>query len=179
VQFVTFKRDERGLKALKWWRNACLEWCYNRFENGRFGDQKYLDDWPARFEGVHVLKHFGGGLAPWNMQQYSFEEKRGALTGTALNTGEKFEVIFFHFHSLMFVSSDYFSPRPYYERNDSVITLLFKPYVETIKHIRSQYPFIEKEERYLHGWSYCKYMMETFIRRGFKERHYKRLLNGY
>jgi hypothetical protein len=177
VQFVTFKKDKRGLEALNWWRKACLEWCYNRFENGKFGDQKYLDDWPVRFEGVHVLKHLGGGVAPWNMQQYSFKQENGKLMGQVLNTGEKFEVIFFHFHSLTFVSPNYFSPRPYYQRNDSAITLLFNPYVKTIKFIRKEYPSVEKEEQYLRGWIYCKYLAETFIRRGFKEFHYKRLLH--
>lgn len=177
VQFVTFRNDERGLTALQWWRKACLEWCYNRFEDGKFGDQKYLDDWTERFEGVHVLKHLGGGLAPWNMQQYSFECINGKLTGLELSSGKRFEVIFFHFHSLTFVSPRFFSPRPYYQRNDAAITFLFNPYAKAIGNIREQYPPVKEAERYLHGRAYCKYLAETFIRRGFKEFHYIKLLH--
>ncbi len=68
VEWITFRRDPNGLEALTWWRERCLEWCYDRFEDGRYGDQKYLDDWPTRFRGVHVLEHLGGGLAPWNVE---------------------------------------------------------------------------------------------------------------
>jgi hypothetical protein len=177
VQFVTFKNDGRGLTALQWWRKACLEWCYNRFEDGRFGDQKYLDDWIERFEGVHVLEHLGGGIAPWNMQQYSFERDNGVLTGLELISDKRFDVIFFHFHSLTFVSPGYFSPRPYYRRNDSVISLLFKPYIKKIRSIREQYAPVKQEERYLSGWKAFKYIVEVFVRRGFREIHYIKLLH--
>ena len=100
VQFMTFKNNANGLKILKWWRNACLEWCYNRIEDGKFGDQKYLDDWTTRFQGVHELQHLGGGVAPWNMQQYEFKYENGQVMGVELKTGIKFPIVFFHFHSL-------------------------------------------------------------------------------
>lgn len=100
VQFVTFKNDVNGMKVLNWWRNACIDWCYDRMEDGKFGDQKYLDDWTTKFEGVHELEHLGGGIAPWNVQQYSFEEVNSKLVGKELCTGKKFDVIFYHFHAL-------------------------------------------------------------------------------
>ena len=72
VQFITFKNDIYGLEALTWWKDQCIIWCYNRHENGKFGDQMYLDDWTTRFRKVHVMQHLGGGLAGWNISQYDF-----------------------------------------------------------------------------------------------------------
>lgn len=95
VQFVTFRRDERGLGALHWWHARCLEWCYDRVEDGKFGDQKYLDDWPERFAGVHVLQHPGGGLAPWNAGRYALAAAPG---GGVLVDGA--ELVFHHYHGL-------------------------------------------------------------------------------
>jgi len=99
VQFITFKNDSNGLEVLNWWRNACNEWCYNRYEDGKFGDQKYLDDWTTRFRGVHVMNHLGGGLAPWNIQQYKLiEKKENRLFFKTKKENCKFEAIFYHFH---------------------------------------------------------------------------------
>lgn len=100
VQFSSFKNDEHGLKTLRWWRNACLDWCYAREEDGKFGDQKYLDDWPARFSGVHALGHLGGGVAPWNAELYEFTRSNGRIHGKEKTTGRSFDVVFFHFHYL-------------------------------------------------------------------------------
>ena len=87
------------MKVLRWWRNACLDWCYNRYEDGKFGNQKYLDDWTTRFEGVHELEHFGGGVAPWNMQQCMFYKKDGMVIVHEKMTGNELPLVFFHFHA--------------------------------------------------------------------------------
>jgi lipopolysaccharide biosynthesis glycosyltransferase len=102
VQFVTFKNDVNGLTALRWWRERCLEWCYAYYEDGKFGDQLYLDDWTERFDGVHVLEHPGGGLAPWNVQQYDFFHRKNRLWGREKKTGNEFPAVFYHFHYLRF-----------------------------------------------------------------------------
>ena len=95
VQFLPFRRDERGLTTLNWWHDRCIEWCYYRLEDGKLGDQKYLDDWPERFPGVHVLQHSGGGLAPWNISQYDVHEGPG---GRVLVDDDP--LVFFHYHRL-------------------------------------------------------------------------------
>lgn len=98
VQYVTFKNDKNGKTVLEWWRNACLEWCYHRLEDGKFGDQKYLDDWTERFDGVHVMENLGGGIAPWNVSQYEIFNDNGKLFGKELSSGNIFSAIFYHFH---------------------------------------------------------------------------------
>lgn len=59
VQFVYFKNDTEGMKALNWWKDQCINWCFARFEDGKFGDQKYLDYFPDYFKNVHFVKHRG------------------------------------------------------------------------------------------------------------------------
>ena len=94
VQFVTFCRDSEGIRAANWWRDRCNEWCYARCEDNKFGDQKYLDDWPDRFKRVHVVQSLGSGLAPWNAARYQIT-KVGSKTMV-----EKDLLVFYHFHQL-------------------------------------------------------------------------------
>ncbi|UFS69728.1 hypothetical protein LPW11_17760 [Geomonas sp. RF6] len=99
VQFVTFRNDRRGREALDWWCERTLEWCHDRLEDGRFGDQKYLDDWLERFEGVRVSSHIGAGVANWNVRQYRVAGSSEAPTVDGV------PVLFFHFHMVkLFVS---------------------------------------------------------------------------
>jgi hypothetical protein len=104
VQFVTFKSDEKGLEVLNWWKQACIEWCYDRYEDGKFGDQKYLDDWPKRFAGIYDLPNEGAGLAPWNIQQYEIVSNEPLLVRSR-TTLQDWPVVFYHFHWLRFLSS--------------------------------------------------------------------------
>jgi hypothetical protein len=70
IQFMVFIRNE-GESVRKWWEDRCIEWCYNRFEDGKFGDQKYLDSWPELFnDKVHVLSNKELLLAPWNATRF-------------------------------------------------------------------------------------------------------------
>lgn len=94
VQFVMFRRDSQGLQALKWWRDRCIEWCFARVEDNKFGDQKYLDDWTERFAGVHVVQNLGAGVAPWNSAQYSLKKIEDQVYI------EDKLLIFYHFHAL-------------------------------------------------------------------------------
>lgn len=110
VQIMTFKHDINGIKVLSWWREACIEWCYARAEDGKFGDQKYLDDWTTRFEGVHVLENMGGDVAPWNVQQYDL-------------CNHNFNLILYHFHSYKLLENDKIECGKY-KLNSDVINIL-------------------------------------------------------
>lgn len=93
VGFLAFRNDSYGRDCLHWWRERCLEWCYDRVEDGRFADQKYLDDWPVRFRQVVALQHKGAGLAPWNIDDYSLVYRKGRVLVDSQ------PLVFFHFHS--------------------------------------------------------------------------------
>jgi len=72
VQFMTFKRNS-GETVRKWWQDRCVEWCFARFEDGKFGDQKYLDDWPERFSTqVHTLSDQHPVIGPWNAIRFPY-----------------------------------------------------------------------------------------------------------
>ena len=127
VQFMCFKNDLDAITALTWWRDRCLEWCYSYAEDGKFGDQKYLDDWKTRFKGVHVLEHLGGGVAPWNLQQYNFEN--GLEQIEDIKSGIKFSLVFFHFHGCKFYLDHAVSCcNPSYAIDEEVKQLIYKPY---------------------------------------------------
>jgi hypothetical protein len=131
VQFMGFKNDSNGLKALTWWRERCIEWCYDRFEDGKFGDQKYLDDWEQRFAGVHVMQTRMGGMAPWNLDQYDVYQKNGEDRAVHRETGQDGAVIFFHFHALR-ISDDGHVSIGNYRYPKPALRILYVKYVKEL-----------------------------------------------
>lgn len=94
IGLLSFRRDNNGFACISWWRDRCLEWCYDQTENGHYADQKYLDDWPNRFAGVVVLQHKGAGLAPWNLGNYKFSRNHDEIRVDGQ------PIIFYHFHGI-------------------------------------------------------------------------------
>jgi hypothetical protein len=94
VGWLSFRRDSNAKECLIWWRERCIEWCYDRPEEGRFADQKYLDDWPVRFPATVVLQNKGAGIAPWNVGDVRLVEKNGTFYA------DSEPLIFYHFHML-------------------------------------------------------------------------------
>jgi hypothetical protein len=133
VQFMYFKNNQTGLNALTWWRDRCIEWCFAYLEDGKFGDQKYLDDWPERFTGVHVLQNPGGGLAPWNIQQYFIGEENGKIFITDKQKQTRTSLIFYHFHGLKFYSDNKVGCcAALYELGNDVKEILYFPYIRRL-----------------------------------------------
>jgi hypothetical protein len=128
VGLLVFRNDAIGVACLTWWRERCLEWCYVRKEDGKFGDQKYLDDWLYRFDGVVVLQHKGAGIAPWNMAHYDMKWNDGHITVDGV------PLLFCHFHDFKSIYSNTFQPASYaYKLSIFQIESLFMPYGQTLQ----------------------------------------------
>ena len=107
VEFNYFNQSENSRKALNWWKERCLEWCYHLYEPERMGDQKYLEKFPDLFKGVHELQHLGGGVAPWNLGQYELEMADSEKPVLKVKkTGEKFPLLFYHFQNIRYLSEN-------------------------------------------------------------------------
>lgn len=103
VEWVSFRRDEQGMACLARWREQCIEWCYYRLEDGKMGDQKYLDEWPDRYSACHILMHPGAGIAPWNYAQYRIgHDSAGNITV------EDAPLLFYHFHQFQLLDNGKF-----------------------------------------------------------------------
>ncbi len=142
VGFVSFRGDENGLTCLRSWRSQCIEWCYDRIEDGRFADQKYLDDWPSRFEGVVVLRHKGANLAPWNIANYNISSKQNFVWV------DDDPLIFFHFHGLKRIHDRFYDPglSDYNVKPTKfLLKKIFAPYMAAISNVnRDLLPVIPK-----------------------------------
>jgi len=122
VQFTTFTNSEKAREILHWWKTRCLEWCYARVEDGKFGDQKYLDVWPEIFQdAVHIYSNCQHTLAPWNVEW--FLKKDGA---SAINTP-----VLYHFHGLR-LFSDRTRLFDGYSISKQAQELFYQPYLKAV-----------------------------------------------
>jgi len=127
VQCQSFRKDLVGLRCLERWREQCLLWCYDRLEDGKFADQKYLDAWPSLYgELLTVNSHPGIAVAPWNVESLHIQ-----LHDSKVMIGDS-PLVFYHFHGMKFLNSfivklglsEYF-----FEVPNSNVKLIYRQYV--------------------------------------------------
>ena len=158
VQFMPFKNNADGLTVLRWWREQCLEWCFARVEDGKFGDQKYLDVWPEKFKGVYVEPNIGVGLAPWNVQQVKLSKH-----GNLLKTENDLPVVFYHFHGLKFYKNKEAPMFGWYYLNQKIKELIYKPYFQCLDEVISKYDLHQTKANYS-GVSEYKANLKDYLR---------------
>lgn len=135
VQFMSFENDDYGMQILNWWVDKCIDWCYARVEDNKFGDQKYLDDWLERFSKVHSLENIGGGVAPWNFEQYDFYKKNNKWYIREQSGLKEYPLIFYHYHDVKVENDGYFNEHKYYsyKQSDKRLNKLYKEYTKNLK----------------------------------------------
>lgn len=136
VGWTSFRADESGRAAAKFWRDKSIEWCYDFVDGDRFADQKYLETIAKTFSGVVEIKTPGVNVAPWNLGRYELSRR---ADGTLLVDG-KYPLIFFHFHGLKREQDTYFvNHLTYLERFPAFVREnLYTPYIQTLTRIRGE-----------------------------------------
>lgn len=142
--FQLYRNNAQGIACLQHWRRECLAWCYDRPENGKFADQKYLEEWPELFQAVIASNCSGGGLAPWNCgkHRFDFSGKKPLVDGNP--------VIFFHYqgckilkHNMMLTAS----PPYYLYIPNSIANFFYSTYFKAMKTARLELEKILREEQ--------------------------------
>ena len=107
VGVMAFRAGENAMKCLNWWRERCIECCVYKPEEGKYGDQHYLNDWTERFGGIVVPQSTQFRAAPWNISKYAValdEHGQFTLNGDPL-VCYHFHALFFCTHRLVFLAS--------------------------------------------------------------------------
>lgn len=103
VQYLSFRNNEDGRACLDRWGAQCRDWCYDRLENDRFADQKYLDQWPRLYPNGVIAEHPGAGVGPWN-----WATSRLTVDGQSILADGR-PLIFYHYHALKILGEHWVS----------------------------------------------------------------------
>ena len=135
VEFNYFCQTENSKKILSWWKQKCLEWCYDQPEPERMGDQKYLNQFPKLFTGVYELKNLGGGVAPWNLEEYKLVSQNCNDITLGTDDGKQFKLVFYHFQNMRYMPGRKVNIKSQ-TRNKDLKYSIYIPYLIEIEKIR-------------------------------------------
>lgn len=123
VGWITFTTGEEGCAVITDYRERCLEWCHDRLEGDRFGDQKYLDRWPERFPNCCVSQLQGANVAWWNLA--NAQPRR---LGQRLFIGSEL-LLFFHFQEIKRDAEGRYATKREASEYGAYFDLVYAPYV--------------------------------------------------
>ncbi len=128
---IFFKVNDDSRTCIRGWAARCIEWCFNRYEDGKFADQMYLDTWQKEYKNVYDLPDKGVNLGTWNIDRYTITKNP---VGQYLVDGEP--LVCYHFHGFKA-----------YETNSGIIKSLpvsvyhngiYREYMEALQKVYAQ-----------------------------------------
>lgn len=127
VGMVSFRNTENGRDVLHDWKRRCEDWCYARYEDGKMGDQLYLDQWPQNFPQVRISTHLGACVAPWNLDNFEVNQRNAGVFV------DDWPIVFYHFHALRIFRDLTISPAEGYKISRQALKLIYRPYQESLR----------------------------------------------
>jgi hypothetical protein len=128
--FIAFRRSSDGMRVASWWLERCLEWCKDIVENGKFADQKYLENFSSIARGVRISQDFGLNLGPWGLNSL---KQITSQNGSVFVNGKL--LFAFHFSGLRWNGNFAILGASLYRHKVSklVFGLIYVPYLRSIQ----------------------------------------------
>lgn len=144
VSFQIFKNNETGLACLQKWKEECIEYCGDEYDevNERFADQKYLDKWLTLYPNeVFVLNDNISGLAPWNLNNYKVEKIENCYYSN------QEQIIFYHFHHFKIFNESWASNgfNEYKAKHQNGVDALYLDYWNKIDSFNNQFAIVKED----------------------------------
>jgi len=138
VGWIGFSTSEEGRRVIKDYRTSCLEWCYDRLEGDRYGDQKYLDRWPEKFKDCVICEHKGANVALWNISD------RMLTTQATTHYIDDSRLIFYHFQGIARLKSGNYVLKGDPINLGNYYHTLYQPYLNELNAIEREFDFQNK-----------------------------------
>lgn len=132
--FVGFKKNNIGIKAVNLWCDLCTDWCFAYKCDGKFADQKYLDQISSIFLNSVAETSFGINLGLWSFSS----DTRVQTKKSSFQVGESM-LISFHFHSIRFSRFFIFMDLHRYQKlafSRDLYKKIYAPYVSDLKDVK-------------------------------------------
>lgn len=121
VQFLIINR--KGYDIIKDWELLCNDWCYDKIEEGKYGDQKYLDYWPTNYKNrIFIENNRDAFQGPWNADS------------TEVNNA-----IVYHFHGLRKITKNFYLFNRGYNIPTNTKIKIYDLYFNSLKKIILKY----------------------------------------
>ena len=134
VGWITFRLSDAGLSCLRKWKGQCIEWCYDRAEDGKYADQKYLDGWPADLGDKLVVAPRTVDLGPWGLDKGEIGMKDGVPTVN----GDP--IVLYHFQGLWIVDFRHYEIGWFHKFSIvPLLKFLYEPYIREILSVEREF----------------------------------------
>lgn len=133
--FLAFKKDKNAIQCLELLRVKCLNWCFNKLENGLYGDQVYLNEFPYKFNNVGVSKNIGINVNAWYAHASYIEKSDNKIYINDI------PVIFYHYNGLVLYNQSEFDLCVYINLPSHLIQLMYMPY---LKQLHNKIKYMQK-----------------------------------
>jgi hypothetical protein len=137
VGLVAVRNSAEGIACLSRWRAQNIEMCVLDPEKGYCGDQKYLEEWPSLYPSLVILRHPGGGVAPWNVEMHRVTRQGSQVLIDGV------PLIFYHYHALRVVLGQPWLrwaaiPAIGYKLDAAARRYIYRPYVRALREAQKQ-----------------------------------------